>query len=106
MAGIVSSTLGNIFDVNRLRKATLLALFALASMQLAMAGHQFDHAAASAVESCHVCVQADRLDDLAVDAAPQTEFYPQVQIAPQQLIATTRADASARNFNSRAPPQL
>jgi len=84
----------------------LLALFALASMQLAMAGHQFDHSAASAVESCHVCVQADRLDDATVDNAPLATYERQAHVEPQFSAAARIAEASGRNFNPRAPPQL
>ena len=100
------STSDKFFNVIRLRKATLLALFALASMQLALAGHQFEHSAASAVESCHVCVQADRLDDSVVESSPVTPVAGEQYNEPRQLAVAFVDDSVRRPFNSRAPPKL
>ena len=94
------------FNVIRLRKATLLALFALASMQLVLAGHQFEHSAASAVESCHVCVQADRLDDIDFDSTAQPSFGDQRFVVATQAAAVIHDNAARKPFNSRAPPTL
>jgi hypothetical protein len=94
------------FNVTRLRKATLLALFALASMQLVLAGHQFEHSAASAVESCHVCVQADRLDDTVVEHTSFAHIAGEQHSEPQQLTVAFVDDTAYRPFNSRAPPTL
>ena len=102
----MTSKSDNFFNVTRLRKATLLALFALASMQLALAGHQFEHSAASAVESCHVCVQADRLDDSVVESSSFTPIAGEQHSEPQQLAIAIVDDSVRRPFNSRAPPKL
>ena len=94
------------FNLTRLRRATLLALFALASLQLTLAGHQFDQSAGTAVETCNVCVQADRLDDsIAVDSS-LTVVRAENHVESPKRVATFVSSTAFRNFNSRAPPKL
>lgn len=86
------------------RGAVWLALLAVAWLQLAVAVHQFDHAAEYLGETCSVCVQLDRTNDATVDhSVPDT----------LRVASTSRARESASSsvaapfvpgFRSRAPP--
>ena len=82
-----------------------VALLPIAWLQLTFAVHQFDHVAEYVEDSCHVCVQLDRIDASTNYAAHE---------APLQLISAVSAAAPSdskrrvvvRNFDSRAPPRL
>ena len=95
-----------IFSTIRLRKATWLALFALATMQLVFVGHQFDHSAGTAAETCHVCAQADRLDDVVIDDTPVLLAFDDKHVDSLQVVVSWSGDTAYRNFDSRAPPKL
>jgi hypothetical protein len=82
-----------------------VALLPIAWLQLTLAVHQFNHVADYVDDSCHVCVQLDRMDASADQAARE---------APLQLISAVLPAAPSdtvrrflvRNFDSRAPPGL
>lgn len=72
-------------------------------MQLAIAGHQFEHSASYA-EFCDVCVQVDRFDD-AVAEQPATV----VLLRPVNHIAKSRSEVAVialivSGYSPRAPP--
>ena len=95
-----------LFNLIRLGRATWLALFALAAMQLVFADHQFDHSAGTAAETCHVCAQADRLDDVVTDEAPTSLALNGTYVDATQVVVSWSDDTAYRNFDSRAPPKL
>lgn len=102
----MNATSKKFFNSIRLRRATLLVLFALASLQLILAVHQFDHSASSVAEPCHVCAQADRLDDaLVVDVQLPVDSI-EVQADEPRPLATLLPVASYRSFPPRAPPKI
>jgi hypothetical protein len=85
------------------RRATWLALVSLAWMQLAFAGHQFEHSPVY-TDSCDACVQLDRLDDVVAGPPGALEL-----LRPAGQEAILRCDTAARvaivpAFNPRAPP--
>ena len=87
------------------RRFALLALLAIAWMQLSVAVHQFDHSTHAGTEACTVCIQLDRLDDVTVqgEAVRSTET-----IAAHVLIAHHGIDHSqqVRPYAPRAPPRF
>jgi hypothetical protein len=87
------------------RRASWLALVSLAWMQLAFAGHQFEHSATYA-DSCDACVQLDRLDDVAAQPPVALDF-----LRPDERDAIPRFETpadvvSVKAFNPRAPPVI
>lgn len=95
-----------LFNLIRLGRATWLALFALAAMQLVFADHQFDHSAGTAAETCHVCAQADRLDDVVTDETPILLAFNGAHVASTQVVISWSDHTAYRNYDSRAPPKL
>jgi hypothetical protein len=88
-----------------LPRASWLALLSLAWMQLAIAGHQFEHSA-DYTDVCEFCVQVDRLDDV-VAAPPATLEVPRLASHPGISLAEgSVADLEISCFNPRAPPLL
>jgi hypothetical protein len=90
----------------RLRKASWLALLSLAWLQVSLASHQFDHVAAYPADTCHVCVQLDRIDDVVVDQADSHAVPFGRYAEPRRSPAVVVATALVRHFESRAPPAL
>lgn len=86
-----------------LRRGSLLALVSLAWMQLALAGHQFEHSATYA-ESCDVCVQLDRLDDVSGGDVPVVDFPAAPSGAFFDEFSLWIESPAAIGFNPRAPP--
>jgi hypothetical protein len=86
-----------------LRRASWLVLLSLAWMQLALAGHQFEHSP-TYTGSCEICVQFDRLDDvIPVDADAEHALGNGSPEPPCEQVA--HADnAPASSFDARAPP--
>ena len=96
----------NLSDRGQLRRAGWLALVALAWVQLSSASHQFDHAAGDLADSCHVCVQLDRLDD-AVAKPPQAAIGQAPVNADRLPTPPGVVDREIRSgFDARGPPQL
>lgn len=94
------------FIFDRLRRASWLALIPVAWLQLSLAGHQFDHVAPFSTDTCHVCVQLDRIDDVSADQPDSlTGLFGQFE-APLHLPAAVVDPAFVRHFESRAPPAL
>ena len=90
--------------LGRLRKASWFAFLCLALLQLAVAGHQFEHHAEFSADTCHVCVQLDRIDDTTVDSLAN---QPALVSAPAAFLTFSAAFAGAtffRHFDTRAPP--
>ena len=75
-------------------RASWLALLSLAWMQLAIAGHQFEHSAAY-TEFCDVCVQVDRLDDLVAESIGLAVERQEFDIGDHEVVAANsfRVDA-------------
>ena len=84
----------------------MLAVLALAWLQLSTASHQFDHVADYVSETCHVCVHLDRVDDVTIDhsQAPAVAVLPGQSPAGSDNNAIPKAVQTA--FNPRAPPRL
>ena len=96
----------NMADTRRLRKASWLALVSLAWLQLTLASHQFDHVAEYFDDSCHVCVQLDRVDDVAVDhAVTVATIIDRATSAAFTDAGQIPADIQS-GFRSRAPPRI
>ena len=92
-------------DTRRLRKASWLALVSLAWLQLMLASHPFDHVAEYFDDSCHVCVQLDRTDDVAVDhVAPVATSVAHADLTVHREAGLVPS-AFERGFQSRAPPR-
>lgn len=89
-----------------MRRATWLALAALLSMQLVLAGHQFDHTATSVAESCEFCVQLDRLDDGVVGHSSPAIIRHDSFVESSFAITAFVSSAAHRAYNSRAPPYI
>ena len=84
----------------------MLALLSLAWMQLAMAGHQFEHDVSGSLETCEICIQFDRADDALVPQLSNCDFHglalPLAHAAQTCVIAAEVFSG----FRSRAPPKL
>lgn len=87
------------------QRASWLALVSLAWMQLAFAGHQFEHSAGYN-DVCDACVQVERLDDLAVGDAPAVEVAEYLYQTPLNLTAAPIVAAVVAGFSARAPPVI
>ena len=95
-----------LFNPTRLGRVSWVALLALAWMQVAIASHQSEHALGSLAESCHVCVQLERLDDgLTIQSAPIVETNVRFAESHRYVPRITHRPA-IRGFDSRAPPTL
>ena len=89
-----------------MRRGAWLGLLALACLQLTLAGHQFAHAAETVDKSCRVCVQLDRLDDVAADhqAAATEPGSTFCESAGHDDVVGSQI--AVRGYDSRAPPLL
>ena len=87
------------------RRATWIALLPIAWLQLAVAVHQFDHVADYAEESCHVCVQLDRID-AAVDHPTERALLLSIDFLEPAAPSISVSQNAVRNFDTRAPPYL
>jgi hypothetical protein len=74
-------------------------------MQLAFAGHQFEHSA-DYTDVCDACVQLERLDDIVIGdaAADEVSAHP-YQVLLDQPAAPIVA-AVVAGFSARAPPVI
>ena len=90
----------------RLRRASWLALLSLAWLQVSFATHQFDHVATFSADTCHVCVQLDRIDDVAADQPDSLSGPRGRHDEPARAPAAAADPAFVRHFESRAPPAL
>ena len=93
-------------DRSRIRGATWLALVSLAWLQLTLTSHQFDHVAEYFADSCHVCVQLDRTDDLTADLQVVPASSPFADAGPSATVTASPGPAIVTGYSSRAPPQL
>ncbi len=87
------------------RQLMWLALLLLAWTQIAVAGHQFEHTGAGAVDSCEICVQLDRTDGALLPAGAM----PCLAVSKQSIatpVAACRAVPFTPAYSSRAPPTL
>jgi hypothetical protein len=89
---------------NRLRKASWLALLSLAWLQLSLASHQFDHVVTYLADTCHVCVQLDRADDVAADQPMAVAVPFGAPVYAERLTVNVADAADVRQFDPRAPP--
>lgn len=87
------------------RRASWLALVSLAWMQLAFAGHQFEHSAAYA-DSCDACVQLDRLDDVVAESLDAPGALRPVTREAMPWSAAPVGILVVPAFNPRAPPVI
>lgn len=87
------------------RRAAWMALLPIALLQLAIALHQFEHAAEYIDGTCHVCVQLDRID-AAVDHPAEKAPQPSIESLETEAPAVLVVREAVRNFDSRAPPLL
>ena len=90
---------------NLQQAAAWTALLAIGWLQLSIAVHQFDHVAEYVQESCHVCIQLDRVDAVvgyAADGLQPPEFGFSDFNTPGLLVGRD----TIRGFDSRAPPVL
>ena len=90
----------------RPRGAYWVALVALAWLQVSLASHQFDHAAGDFAESCHACVQLDRLDDVVADTHVAAQLLLPVDIDRQPCLHEFVGTRFADGFDARGPPQI
>lgn len=89
----------------RLQRTTWLSLVALAWLQLTMANHQFDHVADYFSDSCHVCAQLDRVDEVVNDHAAETLAFDVSAISPV-IAPGVIPQILDHQFDARAPPRL
>ena len=88
------------------RGAIRFALLSVAWLQLTIAVHQFEHVAGYVDDSCHVCVQLDRIDDALTGGAVPVAASATAQGGNLQLPAGFVSHTLTRSFDSRAPPSL
>ena len=88
-----------------LPRASWLALLSLAWMQLAIAGHQFEHSAAY-TDFCEICVQADRLDDVVPELTAVAEVCRPAGFSGISPTEISLVDARVSYFHPRAPPTV
>ena len=74
-------------------------------MQLAVAGHQFEHSATIA-ESCDICVQLDRLDDSVAEPSAALEVLLPAGRAEDSSAVIPVKTLVAAPCNARAPPVI
>jgi hypothetical protein len=100
----VSNKNNNIRKAIKRPTAVWFGLLSIVWLQLAFAVHQFDHVADYVGDTCEVCVQLDRVDDVTVDhALPVAEIHTSASLlAPPSSRAATFG--IVRGFHSRAPP--
>ena len=103
---LVLSKNNNLADGGWRRGAFWAALFSIAWLQLSVAAHQFDHFAEQIEDSCHVCVQLDRVDDAIANHSTSAPFPSAINTLARQAPASVVDRAFIRGFDSRAPPQL
>ena len=72
-------------------------------MQLAIAGHQFEHSAAY-TDVCDICVQMDRLDDVVAEAPAVVDAFRPADDAAISLPEVFVGKVHITCFNPRAPP--
>ena len=102
----MTTTRDKLADTRRLQQVTWLALVSLAWLQLTLASHQFDHVGTYFDDSCHLCVQLERVGDVAVDA-PETATVTAARFAePTPPLSSLVGRAAERGFDARAPPAL
>jgi hypothetical protein len=82
------------------------ALLSVALLQLTIAAHQFEHSAAYVDDSCHVCIQLDRIDDAVYGDTAPVAATATVYGGDWQLKAGLVSRTFIRGFDSRAPPSL
>ena len=96
----------NEYAKRRLKAGSWLALLSLALLQFSLASHQFDHPAGDLAESCDICVQLERFDDVLTDhASPTVETPGPVGHGPAKPLHVA-ALASVQTSWSRAPPVI
>ena len=87
------------------RRAVWLLLLALAWVQLAWTGHQFQHAAADPGSPCAVCVQLDRLDAVTADPpAEAQQVSPALPVKDENSAFVPALSRAA--YSPRAPPHV
>ena len=88
------------------RSAVWLALLSVAWLQLSSAAHELDHVAEQIGESCQVCLQLDRVDDVAADHSAAATLVP--LFAAEILRPETEFSGQLflLGFDPRAPPQI
>ena len=91
---------------SRLRQtAAWTALLAIAWLQLSIAVHQFDHVADYVDDTCHVCIQLDRVDAV-VGHAPDGLQVPDFSLPDFDAPGLFARRAAFQGFKSRAPPRI
>ena len=95
----------NIADPKRRRGALFLALLPVVLLQLSLAGHQFEHVAEALDQSCHVCVQLDRVDDADASTSGSMATLSAGVILVRPATVDVFGRALIRGFESRGPPQ-
>ncbi len=82
---------------------TPLLLVLLAWSQVSFALHQFDHSINELDETCAVCVQFERDDDVIVDADGMSVLPVASFAVPAEAVAAVRAEGFS-HYRSRASP--
>ena len=86
-------------------RSVLACLLAFTCAQLAYGAHQFDHQATDVGESCEICLQTDRTDDV-LHSVQSDEISFNKPATGVDQIATSPAVRYHRHYHSRAPPAL
>jgi len=102
----VSHKNNNLADPEQRQGAVWFALLSVAWLQLALALHQFEHVAEYVEDSCQVCIQLDRVDDVAADRSTSTSMLSTIGNLVPRAPASVVGLATIRGFDSRAPPRL
>ena len=90
----------------RVHRATWLSLLTLAWLQLTMASHQYDHVADYFSDSCHVCAQLDRVNEVVHDHVSQALAFDMSAVLPAFDSRGVTPQTLDRQFDARAPPRL
>ena len=96
----------NLANAKQWRGTLWLALFSIGWLQLSAVAHQFDHVAQQLDESCQVCVQLDRADDVAASHSTTTAAIPVSDMLARRAPASVADQTLTLGFDSRAPPRL
>ena len=95
----------NLVQSNHRQAAAWAALFAIGCLQLSIAAHQFEHDAGDTEDSCHICIQLDRVN-AAVGHAVDDLQLPDFGLSDFETPDLSVGRHTTLGFDSRAPPRF
>lgn len=87
------------------RQLLWLAVFIVAWIQVAVAGHQFEHSAAAVADTCETCAQLERTGGALVPATADAGLFSALAVVAVPATGSPSI-AVATAYSPRAPPVL